>query len=191
MVYATITTLAKAQAALESSVSQILFTTPLHKAKAEATFNGTSGAWRRVGGMNLFLREGDGVIMNGPRALQGQPMSNINSDDFRAISKVKEIYGRYGKNAVPGDDILEVASGTNKTTLTSETAKAIVTKGFGRVAVTLHAQVSKGRYEKVEDKSFKATDELTAFEDAKSWARRRLRATGRNKVQVKGKGKGK
>ena len=140
-----------------------------------------------MGGMNLFLREGDGVIMNGPEALSGQPMSNITADDFRAIRHVKEIHAKKGAKAVPGEDIQEVSSGTNKTTLTGEAARAVVTKGFDRVSVIVSAQVSRGRYEEAERKDFDTAKvgEVKAFEQAKAWARQRLRAKGRNKVKPK------
>ena len=172
---------------LDRAVESLLADTTLAKRGGTSTFDGQTGQWRRVGGMNLFLREGDGVILNGPQALSGQPMSNITADDFKAIPHVKAIHARKGPKAVPGEDILEVASGTNKTTLTADHGKAVVTKGFGKVAVALYAQVGSGRYEKVDSKSFagKGKDEVTAFESAKAWARTRLRATGRNKVAPK------
>lgn len=170
---------------LDRTVESLLVDHSLVKSGKTSTFEGQPGHWRRVGGMNLFLREGDGVILNGPQALSGQPMSNITADDFKAIPHVKKIHERSGAVAVPGDDIAEVASGTNKTTLTAEHGKAVVSKGFGKVAVTLYAQVGSGRYEKVDRKSFvgKGKDEVTAFESAKAWARKRLRAKGRNKVK--------
>ena len=179
--------IAKAADRLDQAVSELILDTSILKAGKTATFNGEQGRWRRVGGMNLFLREGDGVILNGPQALSGQPMSAITADDFRAIPHVKRIYEQKGAKAVPGDDILELASGTNKLTMTADHAKAIVTKGFGKVTVTLHAKVSKGRYEKVDTRSFptKGSSEVEAFEQAKSWARLRLRATGRDKVVSK------
>lgn len=178
----------KAADALDQSVVDLLRDgTLLKRTGKTSTFDGQTGYWRRVGGMNLFLREGDGVILNGPQALSGQPMSNINADDFRAIPHVKAIHSRQGSKAVPGEDITEVASGTNTTTLTAEHGKAVVTKGFGKVTATIHAQLSPGRYEKVDSKSFsgKGKDEVTAFESAKAWARTRLRAKGRNKVAPK------
>jgi hypothetical protein len=177
----------KIAASLDRSVESLLADTSLSKRGGTSTFEGQAGHWRRVGGMNLFLREGDGVILNGPQALSGQPMSNITADDFKAIPHVKTIHARKGAKAVPGEDILEVASGTNKTTLTADHGKAVVTKGFGKVAVTLYAQVGSGHYEKVDTKSFagKGKDEVTAFENAKAWARTRLRAKGRNRVAPK------
>ena len=183
--------LQKAATVLDLAVGQLVILASDNdelRKKAEATFNGTSGAWRRVGGMNLFLRQGDGVIMNGPRALQGQPMGNINADDFRAIPHVKEIHASQGSKASPCDDISEKASGTNVTTLLAEDSKAVVTKGFGKISVVLHAQVGKGRYSRVESKDFPATGkkgEVIAFEKAKAWARTKLRGTGRNKVKAK------
>lgn len=184
-----ITALQKARTTLDAAVDSLLQDTALRKAGGTATFNGTRGSWRRVGGMNLFLREGDGVIMNGPEALSGQPMSNITADDFRAIPHVRELKERKGSKAVPGEDIKEVASGTNKTTLTADEARAIVTKGFGSVTVVVSAKVSRGRYEEAERKDFPTAKvgEVKAFEQAKAWARTRLRATGRNRVKVKPK----
>lgn len=180
----TIDQISKAVASLDAAVLQLLRDPTLSKAKAKSTFEGQPGNWRRIGGMNLFLREGDGVILNGPQALSGQPISNITADDFRAISYVKTIHAKQGSKAVPGEDITEISSGTNKTTLTADHAKAIVTRGFGKVTATLHAKVSNGRYEKVDSKSFvgKGKDEVKAFEDAKAWARTRLRARGVDRV---------
>lgn len=160
---------------LESAVDTLLHSTTLRKAKAEAEFEGTKGAWRRVGGMNLFLREGDGVIMNGPLALRGQPMSNITSDDFKAIPKVKALYSKKGKKAIPGEDIQEVASGVSTTNMTADNAMAVVTKGFNSVKVTIKRKQSPGRYEVAEEKDFTGGAEIDLFEQAKAWARQQLR----------------
>lgn len=184
--------ISKACSSLDGAVNSLILaaadTTQL--LKKESSFNGTPGVWRRVGGMNLFLRSGDGVIMNGPQALSGQPMGNINSDDFRAIPHVREIHSRQGASAAPGEDISEKASGTNVTTLVADHAKAVVTKGFGRVSVTLHSKVSNGRYEAGESKDFPFSGkkgEVAVFESAKAWTRKKLRAKGRNKIKPKAK----
>lgn len=168
-------------ASLDSAANSLMHSTNLRKAKAEAEFEGTKGAWRRVGGMNLFLREGDGVIMNGPLALRGQPMSNITSDDFKAIPKVKALYSKKGKKAIPGEDIQEVASGVSITTLTAEHALAVVTKGFNSVNVTIKRKQSPGRYEVAEEKDFSGGAEIDMFEQAKAWARQQLRGKYRKK----------
>lgn len=169
---------------LDAAVMSLMTDTALVKGGSTATFDGTEGKWRRIGGMNLFLRDGDGVIMNGPRALQGQPISNITPDDWRAIPHVKRLYARDGAVAVPGDDIEETSSRPFTALLKTEDAKAEVRKGFGKVIVKLSVKAAKGRYEKVQEKSFTAKDELTAFENAKAWARRRLRAKGRDRLKA-------
>lgn len=171
--------LAKALEGAEVAVRkfvEVAGTEPLAKRVTE--WKGTKGQWRRVGGFNLFLREGDGVIMNGPRALQGQPMKNITPDDFRAIPHVKELYEKQGSKAVPGDDIAEVASGVGKVTLTHDKGKAIVHRGFGAVHVKLYAGKKTGSYEKLDEKSFPAPSksDTAAFEQAKGWARGQLRS---------------
>lgn len=175
-IYSIINKFSEASFAMDRSVQGLIHTTDLKKAKAEAVFQGTSGAWRRVGGHNLFLREGDGVIMNGPLALRGQPMSNITADDFRAIPKVKQIHARHGNDAVPGDDIMETSSGVSLTTLDAGYAQALVTKSFNKVIVVVKKKVSEGRYEVVDEKSFAGKDELADFENAKAWARKKLRS---------------
>lgn len=150
-------------------------TEPLMKRSTE--WKGTTGQWRRVGGFNLFLRDGDGVIMNGPRALQGQSMSNISADDFKAIPHVSKIYESQGSKAVPGDDVTEVSSGVGTATLTHAKGKAVVTKGFGSVTVRLYAGNAGKSYDPAGSKTFPQGEgkEVVAFESAKAWARTKLR----------------
>lgn len=180
----TLRKLADVSEMLDGAATLLMSDNSLVKSDSTSTFNGTKGKWRRIGGMNLFLREGDGVIMNGPQALQGQPISNITPDDWRAIPHVRRLHEQKGAVATPGDDIMETSSRPFTAELQAEHAKAEVRKGFGKVVVTLWAKASKGRYVKVEDKTFEAKDEITAFENAKAWARRRLRAKGRARVKA-------
>lgn len=178
-VTATLETLTKAAQVFEDAVTRLVDEACVEDVVKKATeWKGTTGRWRRVGGFNLFLRDGDGVIMNGPRAFQGQPMKNISADDFKAIPHVASIYDKLGEEATPGKDITEVSSGVATATLTSDSGKASIKRGFHLVTAKLYSG-SRGRsYNPTDSKTFRFStkkDEVKSFEDAKAWARMRLR----------------